>query len=710
MHGSVSRRLGSALCTSLRSPHVFSQGHRRRTFHHYRRLKEHDNSSHLPTSARNGVADSPSESERASPAIPPSNPGSEAPDESPDKPPRPADQSNYGSASRRAGRNLKKPRDLPPVHLPPRFLENNVFLREDLQQSEKAVVDENHVPKPRPSQFTEASEFISARMAHWHHIARWRAAQRKALDPSILNIDTGILGEIESAVRVGLQPSRSASDNTKISGKPHLVLYCPMRGGLYHLHLLTKYLATTNDADVVQIDAQDVAEIETDPNDELRSLGYDVHGAPDGTLRSTKSVPDEEKSGTVADDNETPPRAPALAFTAPIVHLNAGSVSSVADFLTQNIQNGSGVAVSDSTRKLKLANFVDTLVQAADIKRLSSPSGKSEGDCNAKVPENAGVTPKDPQSTSLASPALIISVVDYAQMYETSNGGKVLDALHDVLHERRKAGQRILLVGSQDAGPASHKTARKNTIDDFDDGPTRTILIPSAENPGYDLSLRHDFARVKAINMRHLQDMLRRLASDSHQVHALVSGTSLWSTTGLGSDFDATQEIWTLYDVHRLATEILGWVPPGEVIDALDVGLALSELQKVDQTRYEWDQKVVQPALGHGDKKRSDFDTKMEAIRRNCNKYESKLLTGVVSPASIQTTFADVRASKETIETLKTLTSLSLMRPHAFTYGVLATDQIPGLLLYGPPGTGKTLLVQAVAKESGANVLEVSGA
>ncbi|KAM0801533.1 P-loop containing nucleoside triphosphate hydrolase protein, partial [Usnea florida] len=75
----------------------------------------------------------------------------------------------------------------------------------------------------------------------------------------------------------------------------------------------------------------------------------------------------------------------------------------------------------------------------------------------------------------------------------------------------------------------------------------------------------------------------------------------------------------------------------------------------------------------------------------------------------IRTTFADVQASPQTIDALKTLTSLSLVRPDAFTYGVLATDRIPGLLLYGPPGTGKTLLAKAVAKESGATVLEVSG-
>ena len=63
-----------------------------------------------------------------------------------------------------------------------------------------------------------------------------------------------------------------------------------------------------------------------------------------------------------------------------------------------------------------------------------------------------------------------------------------------------------------------------------------------------------------------------------------------------------------------------------------------------------------------------------------------------------------------TIEALQTLTTLSLIRPEAFSYGVLASDRIPGLLLYGPPGTGKTLLAKAVAKESGATMLEVSAA
>ncbi|KAI7682565.1 AAA-domain-containing protein, partial [Hortaea werneckii] len=101
---------------------------------------------------------------------------------------------------------------------------------------------------------------------------------------------------------------------------------------------------------------------------------------------------------------------------------------------------------------------------------------------------------------------------------------------------------------------------------------------------------------------------------------------------------------------------------------------------------------------------------KIEDVKKNLNQHETKLLTGVADSQNIKTGFDDVHATPETIEALKTLTTLSLMRPEAFSYGVLASDRLPGLMLYGPPGTGKTLLAKAVAKESGATVLEISGA
>ena len=80
-------------------------------------------------------------------------------------------------------------------------------------------------------------------------------------------------------------------------------------------------------------------------------------------------------------------------------------------------------------------------------------------------------------------------------------------------------------------------------------------------------------------------------------------------------------------------------------------------------------------------------------------------MSGIIEPDKIKTTFEDIHIPIETIDALNTLTTLSLVRPDAFSYGVLASDKIPGLLLYGPPGTGKTLAAKAVAKESGATML-----
>lgn len=95
---------------------------------------------------------------------------------------------------------------------------------------------------------------------------------------------------------------------------------------------------------------------------------------------------------------------------------------------------------------------------------------------------------------------------------------------------------------------------------------------------------------------------------------------------------------------------------------------------------------------------------------RNANEYEKRIAGGVIQRDSLRTTFADVHVPPETKSSLKLLTSLALVRPDAFSYGILAQDKINGCLLYGPPGTGKTMLAKAVAKDSGANMLEVSGA
>lgn len=109
-------------------------------------------------------------------------------------------------------------------------------------------------------------------------------------------------------------------------------------------------------------------------------------------------------------------------------------------------------------------------------------------------------------------------------------------------------------------------------------------------------------------------------------------------------------------------------------------------------------------AIDEPEKPKGASFERMKKLAKICTPHEQKLLAGVINPDKINVGFHSVRAPPETVEALKTLTSLSLVRPDAFQYGVLATDRIPGVLLYGPPGTGKTLLAKAVAKESGATV------
>ncbi|KAF8420081.1 hypothetical protein EV426DRAFT_700708 [Tirmania nivea] len=173
----------------------------------------------------------------------------------------------------------------------------------------------------------------------------------------------------------------------------------------------------------------------------------------------------------------------------------------------------------------------------------------------------------------------------------------------------------------------------------------------------------------------------------------------------------------------------LGYTPG--ILTPAHISAAVTSLNHSDNLKYAWalterrrlrinettstdsptplsdDLDDIDPSLPS--KPKSTSSQLMKKLSKNCNSHEQKLLSGVINPDKIHVGFSQVRAPKETVEALKTLTSLSLIRPEAFRYGVLATDRIPGVLLYGPPGTGKTLLARAVAKESGATVLEVSG-
>ncbi|KAL8736419.1 MAG: hypothetical protein Q9166_000211 [cf. Caloplaca sp. 2 TL-2023] len=545
-----------------------------------------------------------------------------------------------------------------------------------------------------------------------------------------------IFDEISLLVRASLQSPAASHTNNLFSAKPHLILHCPREGSTDILESLIKTWAASHKADLIKIDAQDIAEIGGDylddpgipPNETLSSLSYDIHASSNDELRSAQDSTGSEKFEGEEEEEDNPHRPTSIVKTIILRNLPDVFKGKLTPSLEQQQsgQPAKPTVVKDATKELKLAMFVDSLLDACDTKRAIK-GGKHEisktSTSNDRSPNDqdssSGPAMTEPDYSSVASPAVIVLLNDYPEICNTDNGGRVMDALHDALSERRHEGKKILLIGTceaKDHHPAFSRPGDSGRLWEFDAGPTRTIIVPTTEKMEK-LCINHHKERTKAINLRHLAGIIRRRTANPERVSGVLSNVVFKSRKAQ----DQVEEyVWSADQVYRIANIALGimlfYTKEGN-IEAKHVESAVNLARRTDKVRCEWisKNKKKEPRWQKGDdgrlnRKQTASDSVRAKFRNQCNKHEERLLHGVVNPSSIRTTFADVRVPKETVETLKTLTSLSLLRPEQFTYGVLATDKITGVLLYGPPGTGKTMLAKAVAKESRATVLEVSGA
>ncbi len=391
----------------------------------------------------------------------------------------------------------------------------------------------------------------------------------------------------------------------------------------------------------------------------------------------------------------------------------------------------------------------------AQVKRVSTArmlasciatSSLAAGEEGAMILQATPISPTFAKSVSPPSAQrTIVHVRDLQDVHRSDLGAKILQTLVQVVQKRRRGGESVMIVGTsaQDQGMPSGFMS-SGQIRDKDGGlPFRTISVPPLfkssveETKWLDSEVRpatedvkgvsvygNEDERIVGINLRHMHAMLSRLRPG--QAIDFRASSTLQQLKLRGTMPILGERVLPLDHIQRLVLTAIGLAEThakSDVVHPVHIALATVVTAHVDKLVQAWTtrDRVSKASKNFGmgsggvgrEKNGSTEDakpSKSDEVRSSCNHHETKLLTGVVDAKNIKTGFPDVHAPASTIEALKTLTSLSLLRPEAFTYGVLANDRLPGLLLYGPPGTGKTLLAKAVAKESKATVLEVTGA
>ncbi|KAF5011490.1 hypothetical protein FDECE_2409 [Fusarium decemcellulare] len=445
---------------------------------------------------------------------------------------------------------------------------------------------------------------------------------------------------------------------------------------------VAEHAAYFNDADLIRLDAQDLSVLVGE------YLGQDWAYSR-GSL-STMGFRAAEMNGKLYREPEVGARPDEDENDPDTGVINIRTASGSLEDELHKIKQG-GYDPFGKWENLKIDKVLDHLTQAAELKH-GSPREKP----------------------------LVIHVHDFVELSMTLEGSMLISRLRSLVDAAWQQGSKIAILGTSSSEQPSEEY--QNMLRDLSVGdfvvsrhvdPHRALRQPKpsggSQVPDKPFPLQDTDLFVE--NVRNVNRMLKSLGAhrlldfDNNHMKIFMQATEPRAQM-LKKSILPLPEVYNLACAAKRHEEEAAGGAPGGVYERLLMG----PLRQRPGQRFLDDPEPEGQANAEETQKKAEDSQSASRASMKLNEYEKRISSGHINRQNLRTTFDDVHVPKETISALKLLTSLALVRPDAFSYGVLAQDKIPGCLLYGPPGTGKTLLAKAVAKESGANMLEISGA
>jgi SpoVK/Ycf46/Vps4 family AAA+-type ATPase len=499
-----------------------------------------------------------------------------------------------------------------------------------------------------------------------------------------LPIDTFVA--LQGVIARDLATPAPASFDSKVSKRPITILSLSGYGGSAISESIASHVAFGEGADLVQVDSYDLSMLVGDylgQNWAYSRGSVSMIGFRAAELNGKLVTDAESPSRTTGDDDD--------ADSDNILSLRAAAAGRLEEDL-QKIRQG-GFDCFSKWENLKIDKILDHIIKSTEA--------------------------KDPAASASGRPVLI-HVHDLVEMSMTLEGSILLNRLRSLVDATWQSGRRIAILGTSSCETPSdeYQSAIKDLA--YSDFLITRHLQPDradTKKTSSKIQTRSPFSLQKADyffeNVENINRMMEALYPGK------MPATSGWMSEAVSTYLrsgnhrfsmlrDAILPIPEVYHLAR-AVKSMETSYEGSGHAGFMERFALGPLRQEPGQQFldidEGETKQPNGESSTGDETKTENRAPMKL-----NEYEKRISSGQINKENLRTTFDDVHVPKETISALKLLTSLALVRPDAFSYGVLAADKIPGCLLYGPPGTGKTMLAKAVAKESGANMLEISGA